>query len=246
MTPPAPAPALRPRASLRYLLRAWDALEGAGLRGELSPRSFSTLGSASASTTVALNFAEVSFPGFGVLRFTGIDSARIEIFSLLAFPDDPEAHPVFASEYVFMGSVVRAAVVDFQLGARCPAARAALARLASRHARLLHDGEYPEWCRPHFTRSAVFQLRETALERRVLEHAFDDYLGEFAGLVARTGAPAPVEDAAELADYKAHHCRHTPGRPFLSRCFGADWTEDFLAGAMYAPQPGAGVLAATG
>ena len=37
----------------------------------------------------------------------------------------------------------------------------------------------------------------------------------------------------DLAAYKLHHVAHTPGRPYLERMFGAEWTESFLRNAMY-------------
>jgi hypothetical protein len=36
-------------------------------------------------------------------------------------------------------------------------------------------------------------------------------------------------------DYRRHHCLNTPGRPFLTAQFGAEWTEEFLAKQMYGP-----------
>jgi len=90
----------------------------------------------------------------------------------------------------------------------------------------------PEWCRDYFTPLAVFGMRVPIEELPGLEHAYVDYLRAWVGLatVIDTGRP----DSPALREYKDHHIAHTPGRTYLSRVFGSEWTEEFLRTAMYA------------
>jgi len=183
---------------------------------------------------VRLAFDRARVADAAELRLTTIEGPGTEIFALMIFPDDPSRVPVFASEFVAFGKIVRAAVVDLQPAGMAAPARdeldRALAPLPAANPDLLASGELPEWCRDYFTRGAVFALRREVDELPRLERVLDEYLHAWCDLAkpGRAGA-----DSA-LAAYKSHHVAHTPGRPYLERMFGPEWTEAFLRNAMYA------------
>lgn len=160
------------------------------------------------------------------------------IFSLMIFPGDAGITPVFGAEFVVFGRLLRAAVVDVQ--PLTPAARneasylRLVERLAGRWPELMATGPMPEWCEAHFTAHAVFVLRESATLLEPAHEAFDDYMAAYADLLARQQQGSSAEGDAELRHYKDHHIANTPGRRYLTRLFGEDWTEWFLRERMYA------------
>lgn len=169
------------------------------------------------------------------LRLTTIEGPGTEIFALMVFPDDPSRVPVFASEFVVFGKIVRAAVVDLQPAGMSSDSRGeldrALAPLAAANPDLLASGELPDWCRDYFTRGAVFALRREMADLPRLETVLADYVDAWSRLCTHGGDSPP---SAALDAYKSHHVVHTPGRPYLEKMFGIEWTEAFLRNAMYA------------
>lgn len=183
---------------------------------------------------VRLAFERARVLGAAEVRFTTIEGPGTEIFALMIFPDDASRTPVFASEFVVFGKAVRAAVVDLQpAGMESPwreRSESALMLLGAANPDLLAPAEMPEWCRDYFTRGAVFALRREMHELPRLEAVLGAYLDLWSRLPAAGGGTA----SGALHDYKTHHIVHTPGRPYLEKMFGLEWTEAFLRNAMYA------------
>ncbi len=226
------------RAPSDYLERALAAFPASAVRGLPVPPEFAAR--TSDTVPVVLEFRDFELSGLGRLRFTGIQGRSSGIFSLMIFPNDPRSVPVFASEFVVFGQLVRAAVLDFQgLADEVRASRVwtgALDELARAFPGMTAQEELPGWCRAHFTPQAVFRLRAKAPELAQLDSAFDAWIDRWAAIASGHVSHAPAVEAPELAEYKRHHVANTPGRPFLERCFGTAWTERFLRDGMYAGQ----------
>jgi hypothetical protein len=215
----------------RYLDRATIAFEAAGL--PVTERTTPLARATSIDGTVDLHFVDADIAGAADLRFTGIQGKSTSIFSLMVFPHHADRVPIFASEFVVFGGIVRAAVADIQsVGEHAAAAaRAPLGRLGSRWRHLQASGPLPEWCREHFTPESVFVLRAGVASLDTLDEALEDFLDEYVRLLRE--APRGYAAADHCRAYKDHHIEHTPGRRYLTRFFGGDWCEAFLRKGMY-------------
>lgn len=202
-----------------------------------------------------LRFHDLDIPGIGTLRATDISGPRAEIFNAMLFPARPDLLPVFASEVVVFAGKVRVGVVDLQpLHGEALHHRtlAVLAPVAARFAQpaesadLPPGGDLPDWALAHFTPHAIHTRPPTPpaagpppCPARLLE-AHLAYLDAWLDLTDATpgaGAGPETDDLTPqtaLADYKHHHVLNTPGLPYLGKMFGVEWTERFLAEAMYA------------
>jgi hypothetical protein len=182
-----------------------------------------------------LRYESWNVPMIGDLRYTGI-TGNIGVVSLLIFPRRHDHLPIFATEFVFFGESLRAGVVDLQAPegvAHLPAdVRAALLPLAEQWPGYLAREPLPDWCRTHFNPEAVFILRDDAPDHPALCRAYRDYLRAYVELARRPAENSPT-DSPSVAHYKQHHIANTPGRLYLSRGFGEQWTEWFLAEKMY-------------
>ena len=182
-------------------------------------------------------YTEARVGHFGEVHFSAITGPSTEIFALMGYPADSVRVPILAAEFVRFGGQLRAVVADLQ----CPdpsflthEAQIAMLELGTRWGHLRDEQELPEWCRNYFSSSCIFSLRRQADELPILEDALRDYTEAWIDI----GRSAPVtpgvpHECAAVREYKAHHALHTPGRPYLRRVFGEDWTEDFLSNAMY-------------
>ncbi len=183
-----------------------------------------------------LRFQRFDVEGVGELRWTTLTSARADIVALMLFPNEPQALPIFASEFVVIAGRCKAAVVDFQ----SVATNAERRRLHSEPLRAIAPAyaawratELPAWCADHFTPHAIAALAVDMDDIGALFQGYHRYLATYTRLAHATG-PHPARDTAELRHYKHHHITHTPGRPMMSAALGAQWTERFLVEGMYA------------
>lgn len=217
----------------RYLTWLLDAFEPDRVSPLPVPPEFAVRESANGKAT--LRFYDIAIRDIGRLRFTDIRGGTTEIFSAMLFPHDATRLPIFASEFVIFGKLVRAAVIDMQmLGERSTALHAALTGLAQRYATLTATGPLPAWCESYFNPEAVFVLggREDALDG--LDAAYRDYAAQFAALACTHPSGDVLSGQTAMRAYKDHHIAHTPGLPYLERMFGIEWTARFLRDGMYA------------
>lgn len=168
-----------------------------------------------------------------------IASPQAEILNLMIFSSAADACPVFASEIILFGSKIRVAVIDHQSPDRqMPLRKEIEAKLGALQARyqpqLTPGGELPEWAKAHFTSACIYCRPSTPEETPVVEQAFEDYLQMWVADWLPRSAPEPAAQEI-LSAYQFHHVENTPGRPFLSQVFGAEWTEKYLRQFMYAP-----------
>ncbi len=184
---------------------------------------------------VSLNFARFFLPLLGELRWTTLNSNRVDIIALMLFPNDPETLPVFASEFVVIGGKCKAAVVDLQ-SLSCNAAtrqehHQPISALSVNYTQYNTD-QLPDWCDDHFSPYAIAALKVDLDSIETLLEGYSRYLEAFLDL-AMTKMPVTVANEELLRQYKDHHITHTPGRPFMTAAFGEEWTERFLRQGMY-------------
>jgi hypothetical protein len=179
--------------------------------------------------------------GRAELRSVFIESPRVQIINLFAYPRPEYAAPVFASECVQFGAKPIVGVIDL---ASCPAdhdcRRRAAATLDAAHAafpQLINADDPPAWfgeCRSghdFFVRPAAAGGFEPLFEAH-----FRLWTEWTAGLVDST----PTSPASTLSrsrwikSYKEHHRVNSPGLPFLHKTFGEEWTEGLLRDHFFA------------
>jgi hypothetical protein len=173
-------------------------------------------------------------PSRAEIRAVHLTGPRAEILNLFLFP--AVAAPVFAMEFVAFGKKPVVAVIDAK--GHEPAGQALAARVLraahARHPGLPRGDDAPAWfedCRSgddFFVRPA--DLGQFGLLTTVLHEVWSELLSALP-----LAAPATPRDALAVQHYKDHHRAHSPGRPFLHRTFGPEWTEDFMANMLFAP-----------
>lgn len=166
-----------------------------------------------------------------------IVSSRVEVLNLMIFPWSAESCPIFASEIIVFGNLIRVAVVDHQSANPASALKSQIeSELAPLHefhqSKVSGGGELPEWARAHFTSSCIYSRPRDESETPFLCMAFNDYLDFWAERWLRTAQPE-FTASDHLASYLTHHIENTPGRPFLSGTFGKDWAERYFGEFMY-------------
>ena len=185
------------------------------------------------SAAVRLAAVRRVLPGRAEIRAVHISGPRAEIVNVFLFP--ALAAPVFAMEFVAFGKKPVVGVIDAKGHEPHGAALAAsvLRAAHARHPGLPRGQDAPAWfeeCRSgddFFVRPA--DLAQFGLLTKLLEEVWGELLE---GLDSCPAAGAP--DLAAVEAYKEHHRLHSPGRPFLHRTFGEEWTEAFMREFLFA------------
>jgi hypothetical protein len=180
-----------------------------------------------------LQFHDWVLPGAGELRCTEIFGPRAQIFNLMIFPNGGASPWIFASEIVVFGGGVRIAVIDIQRPDRVAddLPEAHLLRLQPLRQVLTNVEDLPAWAHAHFTAWSVVHRSSTLEALPAILQAYRTHLDVWCDLQREESSSLP--EAEHVADYKSHHASNSPGVPFLSKLFGADWTKQFLHGHMY-------------
>jgi hypothetical protein len=157
----------------------------------------------------------------------------------MIYPQNTVEIPVFAVEYIAFGSKPHVAVLDLQptsgpnglLGHHLVHNLTELSQ--SYRKQLTSGGELPEWALAHFTPVCLYSRPDSPGQAEVLIGAFIDFLKIWSSLYLPKESEN-LSDGESLQSYKQHHVDHTPGRPFLTKIFGEEWTERYLRQFMYA------------
>lgn len=190
-------------------------------------------------TTFEARFA--SLPAGGELRTVHIHGPRIEIINVFHFPAPERALPIYALELVVFGRRPVVGVIDAKPLCAHPYAETVWRKtLESAHAsftQLTPAHDPPGWyeqCRSgldFFTRPEHFN----GLGQLLACHAHVwSRLAAAQAAAPRLSEAETAAHAEALASYKHHHHVNFPGLPFLSRSFGAEWTDRFLNTAFFA------------
>lgn len=179
---------------------------------------------------------------WGEQRSVYIHSPKIEIFNLFFFPNDKNASPVYAMEFVRMVNRMVVAVIDVVGNPEDQNSQSFAAGIIRPHrehcADIAQGDDPPEWFQECRSGSDFF-VRPSNLEQMItLKEAHFAILESY--LAARADWPtAEIADDSQTgenwqAQYKSHHAANSPGLPFLNRTFGEDWTHAFLHNYLFA------------
>jgi hypothetical protein len=171
-------------------------------------------------------------------RIVRILGAAAEIVNAMIFPADPGGLPVFAAELLAFGGRPRLTFLDLQAPGLAADVRRAVAErtraVSERFADLPRDPEPPGWAVAYSPGGYLFTRTDNPAHAPALGEAFAAYLDVWADLAVDAAAgPAAGGGRAALEEYKRDHVAHSPGRAFLGKVFGDEWTERFLNEFLY-------------
>lgn len=170
-------------------------------------------------------------------RIVRILGAAAEIVNAMIFPTDPARLPVFASELLAFGGRPRLTFLDLQTPGLAADLRPLVAErtraVSERFADLPRDPEPPGWAVAHSPGGHLFTRTDDPEHAPALGEAFAAYLGAWADLAAEAVVAPDACRLAALSEYKREHVAHSPGKVFLGKVFGDEWTERFLNEFLY-------------
>lgn len=196
------------------------------------PQEFARV--AHAGTGAAMHTRRIALGPRAELRAVHLHGPRAELLNVLVWPAPRTRAPVFALEAVVLGG--RPAIVVVDLKGFDPVTRdQSLSRWRTLRTMTTLPPiapDVPVWYADCRSGEDIFVRPATSEEfHTCLDAALELWR---ASLPLWLQAPTdPVADS-DVLHYKTHHCAHQPGRPFLQRLFGADWTERYLATVLYA------------
>lgn len=184
------------------------------------------------------------------LRMVYIHGPKNQIINTWIFPNRPNRMPVYAAELIAVGTEVRVAFVDVQVPAISDTSlledtRFLTGTLAPRFSDLPCNELPPDWAVDASQGNYTYARN---VPYTSLPHVEDCYLGYMdAYLYAYTprdvaaailGSELDEASVDTLHQYQYHHMEHSPGNKFLSKLFGADWTEKFMRDFLFAKPQG--------
>lgn len=182
----------------------------------------------------------------GSLRMVYIHGAKNQIINTWVFPNRPDHMPVFAAELIAVGAEVRVAFVDIQV----PVIRSRSllddvsllsTGIATRYVELACNEAPPVWAtessQGHFTYARNVPVSQLGRVEECYQAYLDSYLNAFTNRITGAGLIDQKRDESvldELHQYQHHHMESSPGNKFLSKLFGADWTDSFMREFLFA------------
>jgi len=174
-------------------------------------------------------------PGHNLsVRYCRSQSRKFDVAMLMIFPTAaPHRLPVVGAEWVVVGDRCHMAGFDVHPAGPQPELDAELDAVYSPlgtgwRSALPPNHRLPPWAselgRPWgvFTTGPLSILGPTrSAFQAYLEIAVEQFYRPRAA--THRGGDAPA-----VAAYKAHHCRHSPGRPLLARTFGPEQADEFI------------------
>jgi hypothetical protein len=170
-------------------------------------------------------------PERGEVRSVSIEGRKVHILTAFVWPEPGLVAPVYAMEFVVFGPRPIVAVIDAVglAGNRSEILATEVMRAARAGLEYEAGDDPPAWyvdCRSGediFARPASLDAMP-AFEQahgRGIRRALD---------ILEEAAPcnASAAHAAAQTSYKHHHAKNSPGRPWLQKSFGEDWTERYL------------------
>jgi len=166
-----------------------------------------------------------------------ISGSKNNIINTWIFPYSPTQNPVFAAELIAMGGQPRLTFMDVQVPGMPADAHqeiaAATAQVRSRYGDLRIAEHPPEWAVEATAGQYLFGRQMPRGQFSRICHAYLDLLECYLDLIRPTSSRRsevgnPQEPLAALRHYQLHHMHSSPGKVFLGKVFGDDWTESFL------------------
>lgn len=193
--------------------------------------------------------AQRSADGQGSLCSTGLkigDIARFRVarlkcpgldcLSVLLLPQNPKVAPLFASQWVLTGTILRVLFIDVEWlidnNSGWNATRQALAKHSKAWQAMSAPVELPPWLTMSQGPQVLFgSVKNPCWE--TLSAIYEDYF-QFS-LKFMKDAPKAKHPSPEIEEVMKSHGKHFPGRPVLNKLFGNDWTEEFLRDWHFGP-----------
>lgn len=171
------------------------------------------------------------------VRMVFISGAKNSILNTWVFPYDPTQVPVFAAELIAIGGQPRLTFMDIQVPAMPAQHHGRVASVAAqvrcKHPSLRIDEQPPHWAVEATAGEYLFARQLPVDQFETIRDAYRGLLSGYVDFVASSCSnadpnPKGSDAIAELHAYQIHHMRHSPGKLFLGKVFGAGWTESFL------------------
>ena len=171
----------------------------------------------------------------GQLRTVTVQSAKISILNVLFFPEPTRQLPAYAAEFVSLSGKPIVAVID----AKCllPSVLAGHVKTLMLEARhdlmelITTETELPEWFKTSRSGNELF-VRPAAMND--MQNLMTKHLGIWHNLVERFESAEHYDEltrkehSRQITQYKVQHGCNYPGIPLLHRCFGEQWTTQYL------------------
>jgi hypothetical protein len=159
-----------------------------------------------------------------------------EIINTLVFPRNPGMVPMFVADAMVIGGELRLAFVDLPTPGMEPYGARGIAertfQIAARFPDRLERSQVPDWA-VEFSGGGYLFLKNSPREQwEQLHAAWRDFLSLWVEL-ARSPERDPGAADTTLLPFKQGHLARWPGREYLSKLFGSDWTDRFLTAFLY-------------
>lgn len=176
----------------------------------------------------------IRLDNIGEVRNVIITSPKINIFNMMFYPEAHRPLPCYAAEFVCLSDKPIVAVIDakcldgFSVGAQVGQL---LVKARSSIDYRPEENSVSEWF-DHCKSGFEILVRPKSSEEMLT--LLQTHLTVWAGI-------APLFDGPDLLDqrksayhqelirhYKYQHAAHYPGIPLLNRCFGIEWTDNYI------------------
>jgi len=173
------------------------------------------------------------------LRMVYISGTKNQIINTWIFPNRPHRMPVYAAELIAVGEEVRVAFIDVQIPAietgELDDVERMTGALSPRFAGLPCNEEPPTWAIESSQGNYTYARNVPEEKLSTIEDCYLSYLDAYLCNYACHDVAMSIslldrdEDALKtLHQYQVHHMEHSPGKKFLSKLFGSDWTDAFM------------------
>jgi hypothetical protein len=170
-------------------------------------------------------------------RMVLIEGSANTILNTWAFPFASSQLPVFAAELIAMAGLPRLTFMDIQVPGLDQPQRQKSRKLTdvirSSYCDLVSDELPPSWAIDSSDGNYLFMRGAEADAFPRIQSAYLELLDAY--LTITRACEASCHDrlcnqqaTESLRDYQHHHMQHSPGRMFLGKVFGEQWTDDFL------------------
>lgn len=181
-------------------------------------------------------------------RLVLIEGSANTIINAWCFPTRPQCCPVFAAELIAIAHAPKLTFLDIQAPALTNQIERAVIQGASKQVRnqfaeLRISESPPEWATSESLGEYLFGRAMESSSFPQITAAYLRLLQQYFNLLSSRPrseqliAPDPSA-LAEMNKYQLHHMHSSPGKQFLGKVFGADWTDEFLENFLFS-LPGA-------
>lgn len=210
------------------------------LRGEFAARS-----RVLPSGELFLRSQHLDVPGRGEVRWLRMHARKIEIVAIFFYPLPSQSLPIYAMEFVLLGDRPIVAVLDLvhppEDGLSRLTVQGVMRQAHARFPDLVNATDPPAWFR-ECRSGRDFFLRPDGAGHEAFARPAAVHFQIWEQLLTMMTVPlrpdtreGSLRRAGYVEAYRSHHRRNTPGLPLLTRSFGSDWTDRFLADSFFGP-----------